>query len=59
MTVERDHARHLAEHDGVVYAFCSIGCRRCRTTLHSANRTAYKMIAQTFDCIRTKLEAGG
>ncbi|HEV8490169.1 MAG TPA: XdhC family protein [Candidatus Limnocylindrales bacterium] len=27
MTVERDHARHLAEHDGVVYAFCSIGCR--------------------------------
>ena len=27
MTVERAHARHLAEHDGVVYAFCSIGCR--------------------------------
>jgi xanthine dehydrogenase accessory factor len=27
MTVERDDARHLAEHDGVVYAFCSIGCR--------------------------------
>lgn len=27
MTVERGHARHLAEHDGVVYAFCSIGCR--------------------------------
>jgi xanthine dehydrogenase accessory factor len=27
MTVEREHARHLAEHDGVVYAFCSIGCR--------------------------------
>ena len=27
MTVERSHARHLAEHDGVVYAFCSIGCR--------------------------------
>ena len=27
MTVERKHARHLAEHDGVVYAFCSIGCR--------------------------------
>ena len=21
------HARHLAEHDGIVYAFCSIGCR--------------------------------
>jgi xanthine dehydrogenase accessory factor len=27
MTVDRAHARHLAEHDGVVYAFCSIGCR--------------------------------
>ena len=27
MTVERDHARHLAEHDGIVYAFCSLGCR--------------------------------
>ncbi len=27
MTVERSHARHLAEHDGIVYAFCSIGCR--------------------------------
>ncbi len=27
MTVQRAHARHLAEHDGVVYAFCSIGCR--------------------------------
>jgi xanthine dehydrogenase accessory factor len=27
MTVERETARHLAEHDGVVYAFCSIGCR--------------------------------
>ena len=27
MTVERAHARHLAEHDGTVYAFCSIGCR--------------------------------
>ena len=27
MTVERDDARHLAEHDGVVYAFCSLGCR--------------------------------
>ena len=27
MTVERANARHLAEHDGVVYAFCSIGCR--------------------------------
>ena len=25
MTVERAHARHLAEHDGIVYAFCSIG----------------------------------
>jgi xanthine dehydrogenase accessory factor len=27
MTVDRDLARHLAEHDGVVYAFCSLGCR--------------------------------
>jgi len=27
MTVDRAHVRHLAEHDGVVYAFCSIGCR--------------------------------
>jgi xanthine dehydrogenase accessory factor len=27
MTVDRDHARHLAEHEGVVYAFCSLGCR--------------------------------
>jgi xanthine dehydrogenase accessory factor len=27
MTVEREHARHLAEHGGVVYAFCSVGCR--------------------------------
>jgi xanthine dehydrogenase accessory factor len=27
MTVDRAHARHLAEHEGVVYAFCSIGCR--------------------------------
>jgi xanthine dehydrogenase accessory factor len=27
MTVDRAQARHLAEHDGVVYAFCTIGCR--------------------------------
>ncbi len=27
MTVDREHARHLAEHDGVVYAFCRMGCR--------------------------------
>ncbi len=27
MTVDRAHARHLAEHDDKVYAFCSIGCR--------------------------------
>ncbi|MFL5779017.1 MAG: XdhC family protein [Chloroflexota bacterium] len=27
MTVAREDARHLAEHDGVVYAFCSMGCR--------------------------------
>lgn len=27
MTVDAAHARHLAEHDGVVYAFCSLGCR--------------------------------
>ena len=27
MTVDRAAARHLAEQDGTVYAFCSIGCR--------------------------------
>jgi len=27
MTVDRARARHLAEHDGLVYAFCSMGCR--------------------------------
>jgi xanthine dehydrogenase accessory factor len=27
MTVDRASARHLAEHAGTVYAFCSIGCR--------------------------------
>ena len=27
MTVDRSTARHLAEHEGTVYAFCSIGCR--------------------------------
>ncbi|HEX7949103.1 MAG TPA: XdhC family protein [Candidatus Limnocylindrales bacterium] len=27
MTVDRAHARHLAEHGGVVYAFCSMACR--------------------------------
>ena len=27
MTVDAAHARHLAEHDGTIYAFCSIGCR--------------------------------
>jgi YHS domain-containing protein len=27
MTVDRADARHLAEHAGIVYAFCSIGCR--------------------------------
>ena len=27
MTVDRAHARHLAEHERVVYAFCSVGCR--------------------------------
>jgi xanthine dehydrogenase accessory factor len=27
MTVDRASARHLAEHDGVVYAFCRMGCR--------------------------------
>jgi xanthine dehydrogenase accessory factor len=27
MTVDPERARHLAEHDGVIYAFCSIGCR--------------------------------
>jgi YHS domain-containing protein len=27
MVVDPAHARHLAEHDGTIYAFCSIGCR--------------------------------
>ena len=27
MTVDPGDARHLAEHEGVVYAFCSMGCR--------------------------------
>jgi xanthine dehydrogenase accessory factor len=27
MTVDERDARHLAEHDGTVYAFCSMGCR--------------------------------
>ena len=27
MTVDKQHARHIAEHDGTIYAFCSIGCR--------------------------------
>jgi xanthine dehydrogenase accessory factor len=27
MTVDERDARHLAEHDGIVYAFCSVGCR--------------------------------
>ena len=27
MTVDEDDIRHLAEHDGVVYAFCTLGCR--------------------------------
>ena len=27
MTVDRANARHLAEHEGVVYAFCRMGCR--------------------------------
>jgi xanthine dehydrogenase accessory factor len=27
MTVDRKDARHLAEHDGVVYAFCQMTCR--------------------------------
>ena len=27
MTVDRAHARHLAEYGGVVYAFCRMGCR--------------------------------
>ncbi|MGQ0608172.1 MAG: XdhC family protein [Chloroflexota bacterium] len=27
MTVDRASARHIADHAGVVYAFCSVGCR--------------------------------
>ena len=27
MTVDRSNVRHLAEHEGTVFAFCSMGCR--------------------------------
>ncbi len=27
MTVERERARHIAERDGIIYAFCCVGCR--------------------------------
>ena len=27
MTVDRQHARHLAEYEGTVYAFCAMSCR--------------------------------
>jgi xanthine dehydrogenase accessory factor len=27
MTVARDEVRHVAEHEGITYAFCAIGCR--------------------------------
>ena len=27
MTVVRDEVRHVAEHEGITYAFCAIGCR--------------------------------
>jgi xanthine dehydrogenase accessory factor len=27
MTVDADDIRHLAEHDGIVYGFCTLGCR--------------------------------
>jgi xanthine dehydrogenase accessory factor len=27
MTVDEGDVRHLAEHEGVIYAFCSLGCR--------------------------------
>ena len=27
MTVERASVRHIADHAGVVYAFCSVACR--------------------------------
>ena len=27
MTVRPKHLHHLAEHEGTVYAFCSLGCR--------------------------------
>ncbi len=41
MTVDRARARHLAEHDGVVYAFCSMGCR----TSFMREPTAYLSIS--------------
>jgi xanthine dehydrogenase accessory factor len=27
MTVDADDVRHIAEHEGIIYAFCSVGCR--------------------------------
>lgn len=46
MTVAREHARHLAEHAGVVYAFCSVGCR----TAFVKDPTAY---------VRMSVSSGG
>ena len=37
MTVDRAHARHLAEHEGIVYAFCAMSCR----TMFIKEPTAY------------------
>ena len=46
MTVDRATVRHIAEHGGVVYAFCSIGCR----TAFVREPTAY---------VSAGVEAGG
>jgi Cu+-exporting ATPase len=40
MTVDRGHARHLAKNEGVVYAFCSMGCRTSFMREPAAYRTS-------------------
>jgi xanthine dehydrogenase accessory factor len=45
MTVDRAHARHLAEHEGVVYAFCRMGCRTAFLQEPAAYVTASPTVA--------------
>ncbi len=43
MTVEPEFVRHIAEHEGTVYAFCSVGCR----TRFMKDPTAYVGLGST------------